>query len=280
MFTQRESQHTARVLWSDWFPSVWLDEHQMGSNAARIFVMPATDPINPNVHPLIYRWNGILGQSQAAALEAEGKEGIIYNSTYTNDWQGAMARSGWWHNQVGLLTEVASARVAAPIEQQRATAGQTQPQGRAATGSAPAASTEAAPGGRRRARRFRSHSLPPTDITPRTEYPRPWLGGRWTLRDIVDYELIATMALLDTVADRREALLRQIYDVNRQTIENGRAGNVKGDRRFRWDSQHDPREAAHLVEKLQMAGVEVSTRRIRVQADGYRFTARARSSSR
>src|SRR6476661_3671440 len=120
MFTQKESQHTAKLLWHDWYPSVWLDEHQMGSNAARIFVMPATDPINPNVHPLIYRWNGILGQSQAAALEAAGKEGIIYNSTYTNFWQGAMAWSGWWHNQVGLLTEVASARVAAPIDQQRA----------------------------------------------------------------------------------------------------------------------------------------------------------------
>ena len=120
MFTQKESQYTAQLLWHDWFPSVWLDEHQMGSNGARIFVMPATDPINPNVHPLIYRWNGILGQSQAAALEAAGKEGIIYNSTYTNFWQGAMAWSGWWHNQIGLLTEVASARIAAPIEQQRA----------------------------------------------------------------------------------------------------------------------------------------------------------------
>jgi hypothetical protein len=106
MFTQKESQHTARLLWNDWFPSVWLDEHQMGSDGARIFVMPATDPINQNVHPLIYRWNGILGQSQAAALEAAGKAGIIYNSTYTNYWQGAMAWSGWWHNQVGLLTEV------------------------------------------------------------------------------------------------------------------------------------------------------------------------------
>ncbi len=129
MFTQKESQYTARLLWSDWFPTVWLDEHQMGSNAARIFVMPATDPINQNVHPLIYRWNGILGQSQAAALEAAGKEGIIYNSTYTNYWQGAMAWSGWWHNQVGLLTEVASVRVAAPTDQQRAVPGQAPPAG-------------------------------------------------------------------------------------------------------------------------------------------------------
>src|SRR5215212_7044739 len=123
MFTQKESQYTAQLLWHDWLPAVWLDEHQQGSNGARIFVMPATDPINLNVHPLIYRWNGILGQSQAAALEAAGKEGIIYNSTYTNYWEGAMAWSGWWHNQIGLLTEVASARIAAPIEQQRAVAG-------------------------------------------------------------------------------------------------------------------------------------------------------------
>jgi len=123
MFTQKESEYTAQLLWHDWFPSVWLDEHQQGSNGARIFVMPATDPINVNVHPLIYRWNGILGQSQAAALEAAGKEGIIYNATYTNFWEGAMAWSGWWHNQIGLLTEVASARIAAPIDQQRAGSG-------------------------------------------------------------------------------------------------------------------------------------------------------------
>src|SRR5436190_9527631 len=111
----------------------------MGSNAARIFVMPATDPINPNVHPLIYRWNGILGQSQAAALEAAGKDGIIYNSTYTNFWEGAMAWSGWWHNQIGLLTEVASVRVAAPIDQQRAVAGQAPAAGGPSTGSGQAA---------------------------------------------------------------------------------------------------------------------------------------------
>ena len=78
MFSQQESKMTAQILWHDWFPAIWLDEHQQGTSGPRIFTMPATDPINPNVHPLIYRLNTIYGQAQAAALEAEGKDGIIY----------------------------------------------------------------------------------------------------------------------------------------------------------------------------------------------------------
>jgi hypothetical protein len=231
----------------------------MGSNAARIFVMPATDPINANVHPLIYRWNGILGQSQAAALEAAGKEGIIYNSTYTNFWEGAMAWSGWWHNQIGLLTEVASARVAAPMDQVRAVPGRPAP--------------AAAPGGGRGEMRFDNGPIPaPTDITPRTEYPRPWMGGHWTLRDIVDYELIATMALLETAADRRETIVRQIYEVNRQTVEDGKKSNPSAIL-VPIDHQQDAREAAHLVEKLNMGGVEIYRAEAAFEADGKSYAA-------
>src|SRR5712692_2167682 len=120
LFSQKESQLTAGVLWHEWFPAIWLDEHQQGNNGARIFTMPATDPINPNVHPLIYRLNTLYGQSQAAALDLAGKDGVVYNATYTNFWQGAMAWAGWWHNQVGLLTEVASARIATPVIQTKA----------------------------------------------------------------------------------------------------------------------------------------------------------------
>ncbi|HXV86125.1 MAG TPA: M14 family zinc carboxypeptidase, partial [Gemmatimonadales bacterium] len=64
MLTQVESRNISRILYQDWFPSIWLDEHQMGSTGPRIFTMPATDPINLNVHPLIYRLNGIYGQAQ------------------------------------------------------------------------------------------------------------------------------------------------------------------------------------------------------------------------
>jgi hypothetical protein len=259
MLTQKESQLTAKLLWQDWFPAVWLDEHQMGNSGARIFVMPATDPINPNVHPLIYRWNGILGQAQAAALEAAGKDGIIYNSTYTNFWQGAMAWSGWWHNQVGLLTEVASVRLAAPVEQRRAVPG------------APPAAEPAGGGGGRRGDTS-GPAAPPRDVTPRTEYPRPWMGGRWTLRDIVDYELIATMGLLEAVADQRSALLRQIYEVNRTTVEEGAKAEPSAIL-IPVSSQFEPRAALRLAEKLQMAGVDVSRAGAAFDADGKSYAA-------
>jgi hypothetical protein len=207
--------------------------------------MPATDPINPNVHPVIYRWNSVLGQSQAAALEAAGKDGIIHNSTYTNFWQGAMAWSGWWHNQIGLLTEVASVRIAAPVDQQRATSRLSFPLDRV-SGDGPEPVFNTAP------------LAPPTDTVPRTEYPRPWMGGHWTLRDIVDYELITTTALLETAADRRETILRQIYEVNRQTIETAH--------RRPESHRHSARSPARSArgeppgERLMMGGVSVPHR--------------------
>jgi hypothetical protein len=258
LLSQKESQMTAQVLWHDWFPAIWLDEHQQGNAGARIFTMPATDPINPNVHPLVYRLNTIFGQAQAAALEAEGKNGIIYNSTYTNFWQGAMAWSGWWHNQVGLLTEVASARIATPVIQRMADL-------------ANAASSLPAPGrpDEGEARRQAEHPddpLPaPRDILSRTEYPRPWLGGTWKLRDIVDYEMIATIGLLDAAADRREALLRGIYDINANTLELGKKGEIgfgNKDKSFAilipLQDQHDRNEVLDLVDRLMLGGVEVS----------------------
>ena len=139
--------------------------HQSGP---RIFTMPATDPINPNVDPLIYRLNGVFGQSQAAALEAEGKTGIIFNSTYTNFWQGAMAWAGWWHNQVGLLTEVASVRIATPTVQQMADPSRAAGQRRAGQ-----RRTRRRHRSRRRSHRLRSRAPPRRSSSPTIPLPAP-----------------------------------------------------------------------------------------------------------
>ena len=117
MFTQVETQMVGQVLYHDWYPEVWLDEHQMGASGARIFIMPAAGPPNPNVDPWIYRTAGLLGFAQAQALDEEGKTGVLYGERFTYWWQGAMAWAGWWHNMVGMLSELASARnMASPSE--------------------------------------------------------------------------------------------------------------------------------------------------------------------
>ncbi len=280
LFSQKESRMAAQVLWHEWFPSIWLDEHQQGMSGPRIFTMPATDPINPNVDPLIYRLNSLFGQSQAAALEAEGKTGIIFNSTYTNFWEGAAAWVGWWHNEVGLLTEVASVRIATPTVQQMADP--SRPPANAAPGTGGRSAASGPAGGTsefeaERRRQFEQPDAPlppPRDIASRTEYPRPWLGGKWTLRDIVDYELTSTFALLETAADRREVLLRQIYDINRNTIEAGRKGEISGAKEKAFGilipvaGQHDPDEAIELVDKLLTGGVEVYRAKAGFTQDG------------
>jgi hypothetical protein len=178
-----------------------------------------------------------------------------------------MAWSGWWHNQVGLLTEVASVRVATPVEQDRVSQGE----------SASSAGRTTAPSGFPRPgppdSPFDGPRLPPpTDIIPRTEYPRPWMGGRWTLRDIVDYELIATMALLETAADRRETILRQIYEVNRQTVQDRQPGDVTAIM-IPTEGQHDPREASHLVERLRLGGVEIRRAAAAFEVEGRQYAA-------
>jgi hypothetical protein len=58
-----------------------------------------------------------------------------------------------------------------------------------------------------------------------------------------------------TAADRRETL-RGIYEINRQTVESGRVGDVTAIV-IPSDTQHDAREAAHLVDRLTVGGVEV-----------------------
>jgi hypothetical protein len=98
------------------------------------------------------------------------------------------------------------------------------------------------------------------------------MGGRWTLRDIVDNELIATMGLLEAVADQRSALLRQIYEVNRATVEDG-AKNEPSAIIIPVASQFEPRAAVRLAERLQMAGVEVSRAGAAFDADGKSYPA-------
>jgi hypothetical protein len=260
MLTQVETRLVTKLLYKDWFPLVFLDEHQMGSNGPRIFVPPFSDPINPNQDPLVLSEVNLMGMYMFSALHAAGFAGVQFGERYPYWYEGPAKNGGWWHNMVGMLTEVASARLASPIEQQHAPL-YRMPQVREGGGDTPG-------GGGGDPRR---PLAPPTDTWARANYPRPWLGGAWKLRDIVDYELTITWALLEGVAANRTMLQRNFYLMNRRSIEAGRKGDP-----FAYvipAGQRDPGAAMRMLEAMDLGGVEIYRAPAAFEADGRKFDA-------
>ena len=65
---------------------------------------------------------------------------------------------------------------------------------------------------------------PPADLQPRMNYPQPWLGGRWTFADVVDYHHLAAAGLLEAAAGHRAQLVRGFAAMNRRTIDRFSSG--------------------------------------------------------
>jgi hypothetical protein len=178
MLTQVETRNMSRAVYHEWYPQVFVDEHQMGTTGPRMFIPPFADPVDPDVHPLIWREANLIGTNMAFRLEQHEKSGMIYGYSFDAYWLGGTRNTGWWKNITGLLLETASARIASPIE----------------------VAPSELQGGTKGLIEYKAT----------VNHPHPWAGGTWRMRDIMDYERIASDALLETASDRREDLLRDI----------------------------------------------------------------------
>ena len=224
MLTQKETKVVNEVLYHRWFPQSFLDEHQMGSTGPRMFVPPQTDPLNEEVHSLVFRQADVLGTNMSFRLEQNEKTGVGHNMIFDSYWPGGTRNTAWWKNVTGLLTEVASVRIASPIFID--------------------------PG------ELRGGGKGFPEYGRRSNFPSPWPGGWWRLRDIVEYELVATWAFLEANAENRASILGNVNTMARWSINNGSteppyAFVIPPD-------QHDPVAAAKLVDLLLEHGVEVA----------------------
>ena len=239
MLTQVENRVFARVFYEEWRPQVFLTMHQMGERGPRLFVPPNVDPIDPNYEPLIWREAGLLGHAMATDLESRGLKGVLTNAMYDYFFPGYEDSGPLGHNTVCLLTEAASVRLASPTTVKR----------EELTGSA--------------------KGLPEYRI--QQNFPNPWEGGAWRLRDIVDYDLYAALALVDGAAKYREELLRNFYQMGRNQID-----KAKTQTPFAFvvpASQRDPLTAVKMINILRAGAVEVWRARAGFQADGRTFEA-------
>ena len=224
MITQQETRLVSRMLYQSWFPEIFYDVHQQGSYGMRITVPPHVDPIDPFVDPLIVRGINQIGATMSWELESRGKQGVGDAATYDLWWHGGARSAPTRHNMIGLLTEAASVKIATPIT------------------IAPNA--------------LAGHDRGLPRYERRVNFPNPWPGGTWRLRDIMDYELIAAEALVKLASDQRGEYVRNFVALGRKAVAAGARGEPYG---YRVSAGRDPEAARRLLEALRYGGVEMGT---------------------
>jgi hypothetical protein len=224
MLTQAETQLVSTFFWREWFPEIVYDVHQQGQFGSRMCVPPFCGPHNPNSDPVIVRQVGAIGMRMASNLTAAGYRGVVTNSTYDMWWHGGLRSAPYYHNAIGILTEAASVRIATPMDVRRE-------QLRAST---------------------RGLANP---LVAATNFPLVWEGGRWSMRDILNMELITCRTVLEEAAGRREELIRNFVSIAERAIETG-----KREAPYAYiipDRQHDRPTADRMISILLQQGVEV-----------------------
>ncbi len=234
MLNLAETRNLTRIFYREWYPVVILDEHQMGSTGARLFLPPFKEPPSFSVNNLTWRLVNLLGTYMAYRVEDSGKSGVLSYELFTAWWIGALDDTAWFHNSIGLLSEMASVKIATPVY--------VEP-------------TEL------------SISWSDRAYGKKVAFPNPWKGGWWRLRDIVEYELELSLAGLHYVAKNSKEILRTIYEINRTEEKLGQ--RKKPYAYLIPASQEDPVRTAKMVQRLIWAGVKV----YRVKEDQGRFKA-------
>jgi len=108
MATQPETENMARVMYKDWYPQIMYNHHQTGPSDIIVFVPPFRDPPNYTYDPLIISGIQAVGTAMHSRLIAEGKPGSGMRSTsnYSIWFNGNLRTTGYFHNQIGILTEI------------------------------------------------------------------------------------------------------------------------------------------------------------------------------
>ncbi|MCI0589353.1 MAG: M14 family metallopeptidase [Planctomycetes bacterium] len=234
MLTQVETRLSTRLLYEEFLPEICYDLHQMGREGARLFVPPFADPINPNLDPGVTAGMNLVGTKMALDLAARGLKGIVQGVLYDSWWLGGNRNVPTRHNMIGILTESASANLASPVFQRAADL------------------------------RGHGHDLP--EYKAQVNFPDPWPGGWWRLRDIVAYQEAAARSLLLLAARERSLFKRNVAAMARRAIGKGRSEPPYA---YLVPEEQDDRHAlATLLDLLLRTGVEVDRAKAPFTTDG------------
>ncbi|HEU5410088.1 MAG TPA: M14 metallopeptidase family protein, partial [Candidatus Acidoferrales bacterium] len=230
-----ESQDvTAQEL--QWNPEVFYTQHQTAPFPARIFIPPFVEPISSNIQPILMRWLNAFGIDMGAYLDEHGMPGAIDRVGFDNWYPGFQDFTGIFRNSISFFTETALYGYATPHF-------------------------------------YTVRDFPPEfrSLSSQVFYSSPWTGGWWRLGDAVRYMVGASMSVLDTAAKYREQLLYNKYQSGRDNI--ARFTNNPPYAYVIPTEQRDLPEAALLVQKMMVNGIEVHQATAPFAANGQEYPA-------
>lgn len=108
MLALRESRNISRQLYIEWNPQILYNHHQSGPAGTVVAGPPFRDPHNYVYDPLLMTSLDAVGAAMANRLISENKPGYTQKggSQYSTWYNGGLRTTGYYHNIIGLLTEI------------------------------------------------------------------------------------------------------------------------------------------------------------------------------
>ncbi len=108
MLNLKETQNICKQLFVEWIPQIMYNHHQAGPAGSVVAGPPYRDPFNYVFDPLVITSLDAVGAAMINRLNVEGKPGYTERagSVYSTWYNGGLRTTTYFHNMVGLLTEI------------------------------------------------------------------------------------------------------------------------------------------------------------------------------
>ena len=108
MMNMKESTNIARQQYIEWMPQIIYNHHQTAPSGAVVAGPPYRDPFNYVYDPLLITGIDGVAASMINRLNTENKPGYtrLSGSVYSTWWNGGLRTTPYFHNMIGILTEI------------------------------------------------------------------------------------------------------------------------------------------------------------------------------
>jgi hypothetical protein len=108
MMNMKETTNTSLQQYVEWLPQIIYNHHQTSPAGTVVAGPPYRDPFNHVFDPLIMTSLDGVGSAMINRLNAEGRPGYtrLGGSVFSSWWNGGLRTTPYFHNMIGILTEI------------------------------------------------------------------------------------------------------------------------------------------------------------------------------